>query len=382
MRIGMFTDTYSPQINGVVTSINLYIAELEKMGHEVFVFAPHVKGAKKKKNVFYFKAFKYPMHQEHLLAYSLSGHWKKFKDIKLDIIHSHTPFSLGLLALFLAKQYKIPIVHTYHTLFTEYVHYVPFGSIIGEWFSISASRKYCQKCDLVFVPSDSIRRELQRWGVTREIDVLPTGIDDNFKATIAAPAFKKIKKIDPQLDVLVYAGRLGREKNIEFLFRVYREVLKVRQHVLFVVIGDGPYRKHLEKYAKDLGIYNKMFFTGYVFDKKVLANWLHAARVFVFSSLSETQGLVVLEAMAVGTPVVAVGAMGVADIINDNLGGYASKPEVMEFSLKLMRILSSKTFREKKSKEAKKKAEQYRMVHLATKLVKNYQRLIDVATKV
>lgn len=382
MRIGMFTDTYSPQINGVVTSINLYIAELEKMGHEVFVFAPYVDGAKKKKNVFYFKAFKYPMHREHLLAYSLSGHWKKFKDIKLDIIHSHTPFSLGLLAIFLAKQYKIPIVHTYHTLFTEYVHYIPFGNIIGEWFSISASRKYCQKCDLVFVPSDSIRRELQRWGVMQEIDVLPTGFDENFNSTVSAEAFKKKQKIPSDVDVILYAGRIGREKNIEFLLKVYREVLKVRQHVLFIVLGDGPHRKYLEKYAKDIGVYEKMRFTGYIHDKKLLANWLHAARVFVFSSTSETQGLVILEAMAVGTPVVAVDVMGVSDIIHDNIGGYASKQEVSEFSLKLMRILSSKTFRDKKSKEAKEKAEQYKMDHLAQKLVKNYQRLIDVATKV
>lgn len=378
----MFTDTYSPQINGVVTSINSFASELEKQGHKVFIFCPHVKGAKKKDNVFYFKSVKYPLHPEHQLAYSLSGHWKKFKDLQLDIIHSHTPFSLGILAVFLAKQYRIPIVHTYHTLFTEYVHYIPFGKFIGVWFSVNTSRRYCQKCDLVVVPSHSMRIELQRYGVTQEIDVIPTGIDDNFKETISAEVFKKKQKISPETDIIVYAGRLGKEKNIEFLLKVYREVLKVRHHVLFVIIGDGPHRKHIEKYAQDLGIYNKMLFTGYIYDKKLLANWLHAARVFAFSSLTETQGLVVLEAMAVGTPVVAVEAMGVADIIKDNVGGYASKQDVMEFSLKLMRILSSKTFREKKAKEAKNKAEDYRMAKLTKHLVNNYQRLIDVATKV
>ncbi len=390
MRIAMFTDTYIPQINGVVTSINLFKNELEKFGHEVFVFAPKDKtlSAKEEKqlgknNIFYFKSVKYPLAPEHQMAYSFSGHLKKFKDLKFDIIHSHTPFTLGMLALFLAKQYKIPMVHTYHTLFSEYLHYFPFTKNINLWIVKNASKKYCKKCDLIICPSESMRRELQNYGVNQEIDIVPTGVADDFPKNIEDPnVFRRNKQIPEDIQVIVYAGRIAKEKNLEFLLKVYREVLKVREHILFVVLGDGDNKKNIEKMAADLKIDHKMKFTGYVSDKKELASWYSLADVFVFSSMTETQGLVVLEAMSVGTPVVAVNAMGVADIIADNLGGYASSPDIMEFALKLMRLLSSKEMRKLKGEEALAKAALLDMKHMANRMIVNYQRLIDVATKV
>jgi len=382
MRIGVFTDTYSPQINGVVTSINTFIHELEKRGHKVYIFAPHVKGAEKKDNIFYFKSFKYPMSPEHQLAYSTSGHMKAFRELNLDIIHSHTPFTVGLLAIFLAKQYQIPLVHTYHTLFTEYVHYIPFGEKIGLHFSRNASKRYCQKCDLVIVPSYCMRKELQDYGVTQEIDVIPTGVILDHESKDTRDKIRKNLQIDPTTKVLLYMGRIAKEKNIEFLLRVYYDILKARKNILFVIIGDGPYRDHIEKRAKDLGLTKNILFTGYISEKKILANWLKAADVFTFSSLSETQGLVILEAMLQGTPVVAVDSMGVSDVINDNKGGLASSLDEVEFALKLNRLLSDKDLRNRKSKEAVAKAHSLSIDNLTIKLLSNYQRLIDVATKI
>jgi glycosyltransferase involved in cell wall biosynthesis len=382
MKIGMFTDTYTPQINGVVTSINSFAQELQAQGHEVYIFAPKLADSKPEPNVFHFKSIKYPMMPEHQLAYALGDHYQSFKELKLDIIHSHTPFTLGLLALFLAKQHQIPLVHTYHTLFTEYVHYIPFGKSIGVWLSKGASRKYCQSCDLVVVPSEAMRLELQTYGVTQEIDIIPTGVNQQFAELGDKTTMRRKYNIAENIDIIAYAGRVAREKNIEFLLKVYKEILKVRSHILFVVIGDGPHRSHIEHLAEELGIKHKMLFTGYISDKTALASWYKAANAFIFSSVTETQGLVILEAMSVGTPVVAVNAMGIKDIIQENLGGFASKLDVSEFSLKLMRLLSSKTLCAQKSLEAKALADRLSMKHMTERLVRNYQRLVDVATKV
>ena len=254
MRIGMFTDTYTPQINGVVTSITSFAEELQKLGHEVFVFAPRLQNSPEKDNVFYFKSIKYAPMPEHHLAYSLSGHLKTFKDLNLDILHSHTPFSLGWLALFFAKQYNIPLVHTYHTLFMEYVHYLPtaLGQKIGVWLSTNASRRYCHSCDLTIVPSEAMRQELQKYGVSSEIDVIPTGVNELFQKSGDPQDVLRRYNIAPEVDIIAYAGRIAREKNIEFLLHVYREILKVRTNILFAIIGDGPYRPLIEKMAADL----------------------------------------------------------------------------------------------------------------------------------
>ena len=382
MKIGMFTDTYTPQINGVVTSINSFTKELEAQGHEVYIFAPKLKNSIPQPNVFHFKSFKYPMMPEHQFAYALGDHYQEFKNIDFDIIHSHTPFTLGLLALFLAKQHNIPLVHTYHTLFTEYVHYMPFSKGLGVWLSKQASRKYCQSCDLVVVPSEAMRLELQDYGVTQEIDIIPTGVSQQFAEHGDPQDIRQKHNIPDDVDIITYAGRVAREKNIEFLLKVYKEILKVRQRILFAVIGDGPHRGHIERMAEEMGIKHKMLFTGYVSDKIELASWYKASSAFVFASLTETQGLVILEAMSAGTPVVAISAMGIKDIIQENRGGFASLPDVSEFSLKLMRLLSSKELRTQKSLEATALAESLSMRHMAERLSRNYQRFVDVATKV
>jgi glycosyltransferase involved in cell wall biosynthesis len=384
MRIGMFTDTYTPQINGVVTSINSFTEELQKLGHEVFIFAPQIKDAVKKDNVFYFKSIKYAPLPEHNIAYSLSGHLQTFKDLQLDILHSHTPFSLGWLALYLAKQYRLPLVHTYHTLFIEYVHYVPtaLGRQIGVWLSTNASRRYCHSCDLTIVPSEAMRLELQKYGVLSEIDVIPTGVNENFKESGVAQSVLQRHNIPAGTDLIAYAGRLAKEKNIEFLLHMYKEILKGRTNILFAIIGDGPHRPLLEKLATDLGLKDKIIFTGYISDKSELASWYKAVRVFVFSSLTETQGLVILEAMSVGTPVVAVDAMGISDIIHQNTGGLASGLDVSEFALKLTRLLSDKELYRQKSAEALQLARKLSMSNMTRRLLANYQRLIDVVTKV
>jgi len=377
MRIGMFSDTYTPQVNGVVTSINTVKQELERQGHEVFVFAPRVKKTEQLDNVFYFSSAPWPTSPEHHLSFPYALHLSKFSDLKLDIIHSHTPFSLGLLAVFLAKKYKIPIVHTYHTLFTEYVHYVPLlGQTFVDLFARNHSRRYCQSCHRVIVPSSAMKKELKEWGVKKPIDVIPTGIDVGPAQQADGSLIKQRYSIDQDTKVMIYAGRLAKEKNITFLLKVLKEVLLVRKDLLFVIMGDGPFRKNLEEYVEHNGLSNNVLFTGYVKDRTHLYNWMNSADLFVFSSLTETQGLVVLEAMAAGTPVVAVNAMGVKDVISDNIGGISSELDVTEFSLKLNYLLTDDQLRKVKTQEAANKVNKFTIEKMTGKIIDIYECLI------
>ena len=379
MRIGMFTDTYAPQVNGVVTSINTVKKELERTGHEVFVFAPRVKKSDQLENVFYFSSAPWPTSPEHHLSFPYALHLKKFAELKLDVIHSHTPFSLGWLAVFLGKKYDIPILHTYHTLFTEYLHYIPL--IGGSDFLDSVARRtlgrnYCAKCQRIVVPSSPMKKELQEWGVKQDIDIVPTGIDILPALNADGELIRKRYGISKDKKIVTYMGRLAKEKNISFLFKVYKKIVLVRKDVLFVVIGDGPYRSYLEQLAYSYGLQDNILFTGYVKDRELLYSWLKSTDVFAFASLTETQGLVVLEAMAAGTPVVAVNSMGVMDVISDNLGGQASELDVSEFALKLTYLLADEKLLQKKGEEALVKVANFTIEKMTAKLVASYEAIV------
>jgi glycosyltransferase involved in cell wall biosynthesis len=227
-----------------------------------------------------------------------------------------------------------------------------------------------------------MRLELQKYGVLNEIDVIPTGVNEHFQENGDAQNILRRHNIPAGIDIIAYAGRLAKEKNIEFLLQMYKEILKGRANILLAIIGDGPHRPFLEKLAADLDLQDKIIFTGYISDKAELASWYKAARVFVFSSLTETQGLVILEAMSVGTPVVAIDAMGISDIIHQNIGGLASGPDISEFALKLTQLLSDKELYRQKSAEALQLACKLSLSNMTHRLLSNYQRLIDVVTKV
>lgn len=380
MKIGMFTDTYLPQVNGVVTSIRTTVSKMEKLGHEVFIFAPSAKGDKKLKesNVYRFHSVPFLWHKEYRVVNPISKHLISLRKLKLDVIHSHTPFSLGLLALQQAKQKKIPLVHTYHTLFTQYVHYLPFFQNLGVAMTKRSSRNYCNRCQLVITPSQAMADELISYGVKTSIQVIPTGVDMDLTQKGNAQLIREENHLPPEVEIVSYAGRLAKEKNLEFLIKVFHKISVERPQVHFLIIGDGPQKKYLKKFANQLGLANRITFTGYV-DKATLASWYKATDVFAFPSVTETQGLVVLEAMAMGKPVVAVNAMGVSDIIRENKGGFASGLHVEEFSSHVLRLLSDDTLRSRKAQEAKKQAEFYSATHMAENILNHYERLVDQA---
>ncbi|HAR62673.1 MAG: glycosyltransferase family 4 protein [Candidatus Margulisiibacteriota bacterium] len=377
MRIAIFTDTYKPQINGVVTSIEIFRKELEKKGHKVFIFAPMLPGENKRlKRVFRFNSVTYPFQREHRLVFPYSRILNKFDRLKIDIIHSQTPFSMGLLAAYLSKKYKIPLVHTYHTLFTEYLHYIKLEGEVFKNVVKWASKRYCNLCDLIIVPSAKILEELKEYGVASPIEIIPTGIESiDTSLLVKADALKEQYNIPTNRRLLCFVGRLGKEKNIEFLINAMPSILISVKNTQLIIVGDGPEKIPLQKLAKKLQIQDNITFTGYV-DRKIVFSIVRMSDIFIFASTTETQGLVLIEAMSMRTPVVAVDAMGVSDVLQGNYGGILTPDNVSKFSDKIVDLLQNPVLLEQKSEEATHRADEWSAENMTEKLLKCYNSII------
>ncbi len=315
MRIGFFTDTYTPQINGVVQSIRLFKRALEARGHEVIVFAPHPSDAGDCGQTVRFVSVPFLFQPEMRMASPVSLQaLQRIEAAELDVVHSHDPFAIGLFGLTVARRKKIPYVHTFHTLFSEYVHYV-WDARWTKRLAHVLSRDFCNACDQIIAPSTKIDSYLNGWGVKAPIEILPTGIDLAAIAETGPAAVDSLRRrlgIAKSERVAIFVGRLGKEKNVELLIRAMAQYEGPAARLL--VVGDGPDRTRLESIVSALGVQSRVSFTGYLQRPEVTAAYL-LSDAFVFASTTETQGLVVGEAMAAGLPVVAVEDDAVGDFV-------------------------------------------------------------------
>ncbi len=376
MNIAFFTDTYLPQINGVVTSIEIFREALEIKGHNVYIFAPYVRNHAKEENVFRFSSAKFMFQPEYRISFPFSRKLAIFSKLKIDIIHSHTPFSMGLLALFLAKKHNIPLVHTYHTLFSEYVHYLPVPSDYAKNFAIWASKSYCNTNHLVIAPTDQIKDELKNYNVTSPIEVIPTGIHLTDVHKISTEEVFQKYNLNHKLIYLSTISRLGKEKNIPFLLQSFKLINKEMPETRLIIMGDGPERKSLEKLAHKLGIFEMLIFTGYI-ERTLLFPLLKLSAAFIFASKTETQGLVILEALSMKVPAIAVNAMGVVNILEDGVGGFLSEENEEEFASITIKLLKDINLQNQKKEEAYEKATSMSANKMAKKLIVCYQSLIN-----
>ena len=379
MTIAIFTDTYRPEINGVITSIDLFRRQLQQRGHTVYLFCPDYKRKPgSDPHVFRFPSVRYffPMMRERRFVFPSLKLWRQFKSLNVDIIHSQVPANTGVYALVLSWWFRIPHVHTYHTLFMEYTHYMPLPHALSTRLIKWISRKYCGRCQRVVSPSVRIKQEIIDYGVDAPIDIIPTGIEvlpdrtfedpESLKARFAIPADRKL---------LVFVGRLGREKNIAFLLQVLADLRLVRRDLHLVIVGDGPDRHRLQKSAAKLGVSDAVTFTGYV-KRELIFSIFHMSELFVFASVTETQGLVLLEAMSVGTPCVAVDAMGVADMLSDGRGGVLTNLAVPEFCWYVNELLSNQRLYRRKKTEAVQKAREWSVEVMTDRLQNCFEQSI------
>ncbi len=321
MRIGLFTDAYLPEITGVTTVVRTLRDELVRLGHEAYVYAPRYNQlSDDERNVYRFRSgpvFAYKT-ARMALPYNREAA-KSFGD--LDVVHSHTPFSLAYVALIAAHRHNLPHVQTYHTYLSHYRHYIPRPLRPSAKAAEKYSALLCNRCSVVTVPTRSIHDELRRFGVRRPIHVLPFGPDVRDYEGPAVWEPRAALCIGSDAPVFLYAGRIAPEKNLVFLLDSFVKIHNTLDRAVMVFAGDGPQRAELEEKAVRLGLADSVRFAGFL-DRKRLVDLYRTADVFVFASKTETQGLVIVEAMAAGTPAVAVHAMGVRDVVRDGENGF------------------------------------------------------------
>jgi 1,2-diacylglycerol 3-alpha-glucosyltransferase len=379
MKIGVFTDSYHPYVSGVVRSIETFSRELRALGHEIYLFAPNypqLKGKKEEENIFRFPSFNTPFNPEFYIALPLLPQVKKYAlGLGLDLIHVHSPFMLGRAGASLARSFGLPLVFTYHTLYDQYMHYAPFAGRLARMGMIGYSRDFCNRCDLVITPTTVIKKMLKEYGVEKPVVAIPTGIyPERFQN--GDPLFlKKNFGILPEKRVLLFVGRIGKEKNLAFLVRSFARVAAREQKTILVLVGSGPEEAGLRQLAEDLGIGERVVFTGRL-SPEVVADAYASSDIFVFPSVTETQGLVLLEAMAAGLPVVAQAAFGSLSMVQDGVNGYLCRGGEDEFAEKIMVLLNSPDLYQKMREAGLKRAWELSADRMARRLEDAYRFVI------
>jgi glycosyltransferase involved in cell wall biosynthesis len=382
MNIAHFTNTYKPNVNGVVRSVSTFREALTQMGHLVFIFAQEAPMDYEEPEQF---IFRYPGFNIPKFNYSFTLPISPFIDellpsLKLDVIHSNHPLLVGDAAADQAEKLGLPLVFTFHTRYVEYADgyaaYVPFSKAIVEGIVVDGLVKYLNRCQHIVTPSDSIKKTLEDYGgISDRVTTIPTGIDlQPFRQADGRAVREKYDLADKT--VLVSVGRLADEKNFKTLLSALAITAKQRDDLRLLLIGDGPQRKELEKYAQELGLEEAVIFTGLVPFEEI-PNHLKAADIFFFASTSETQGLVTMEAMAADLPVVAVDASGTRDEVDDGVEGLLTEDDSAALAAALQRVLEDEVLFTKLREAAVEKAESFDMMLQAEKMVDVYEQAIE-----
>ena len=328
MRVGIFTNNYLPMRGGVTSSVETLSGELRALGHRVWIFAPRFPvPSDDRPEVFRFPSLPALTYPEFSLALPWSRRLARtIEGLDLDIFHAQHPFLLGGTARRLARRLGRPLVFTYHTHYEKYAHYVPLRRSLVERLAVSVSARFANRSDLVIAPSAAVRALLWRRGVTAPIEVVPTGVrlqlfcpGDQARARVALG-------LSPTDPILLYVGRLDREKSVELLLDAFPLVMEALPRARLLLVGQGTEAAKLRARARATPAGERVSFVG-IKPREALPDCYRAADLFCFASQTETQGLALAEAHACGLPAVAVGAPGVEEVVRDGETGLLVKPD-------------------------------------------------------
>jgi glycosyltransferase involved in cell wall biosynthesis len=328
MNILMVTNTFAPHVGGVARSVSAFTAEYQRRGHRVLVVAPEFEDQPENEaNVIRIPAIQNFNGSDFSVALPVPRFLRsEIEDFGPDVIHSHHPFLLGATAVRVAHFYDRPLVFTHHTRYEQYTHYVPGDSPALKRFVIDLATHYANLCDSVVAPSQSIADLLQQRGVRAPIIVIPTGVDVSRFAEGDGAAFRTAAGIPVDSFVIGHVGRLAPEKNLSFLTDAVIAFLTRHPQAYFLLAGRGPLEVQLRRHFEESGLAARLHMTG-ILEGMRLVDAYHAMDAFVFASKSETQGMVLTEAMAAGTPVIALDAPGVRDVLRDRRNGRLLKED-------------------------------------------------------
>ncbi len=391
MRVGIFTDTYPPYINGVSTSIKMLETALKRKGHQVYIVTvnPEGMGYKYEDNG---RIIRIPGIPTGIYDYRLTGIYpvrilKTIKKWNLDVIHSHTEFGVGTFARLVAKQYNIPLVHTYHTMYEDYVHYITHGYFdksskkLAEYFT----KFYCDKTATELIVPSKKTYDLfkNKYKVNRNVHIVPTGIDVE-RFYLEKLDKNKLKQLKNKLGikeneiVINYVGRLAKEKSVETLIETQANLIK-QFKVKLLIVGSGPDLDHFKQMTKKLKIEKQVIFTGAVPWEEV-PYYYGISDIFATASVTETQGLTVIEAMAAGLPVVCADDEAFRDVVVDDLNGRLFKTK-RQYKKCMEEILSNQEMLKSMKKQARITAESHSLKYYAEKILDVYNCAIGTENK-
>ena len=334
MNIGLFTDTYFPQLSGVATSIKTLKDALEEQGHNVFIFTttdPHIKKGTIEPNVFRFSSIPFVSFTDRRIAFrGFFEATKVAKEVKLDIVHTQTEFALGTIGKYVAHQLKIPAIHTYHTMYEDYLHYVLNGHLLRPYHVKQFTRGYLKNMDGVIAPSERVEALLERYGVKIPIRVIPTGVDIKSMNEADNRDIRAELDIDKDAPVILTLSRITAEKKIDHILDVMPDIIEEFPKVKLVIAGDGPDVKMLKEHVERLTLEDYVIFTGAIAHEDV-GNYYKMADLFVSASDTETQGLTYIEALAAGTQCVVYDTDYTEHVFDDEMYGkiFTTKKEML-----------------------------------------------------
>jgi len=377
MRILMISDVYFPRVNGVSTSIRTFRRELIALGHRVTLVAPqYAAAADDDSDIFRIPSRGVPRDPEDRMMKrgAIDRLHARFQAGDYDVVHIQTPFIAHYAGVALARCLGLPAVESYHTFFEEYLyHYVPI--VPKAMLRLLARRvtvSQCNAVDRIISPSRAMHSALSNYGVRTSIDILPTGLERNqFNAGDGAK-FRAQQGIALDRPTLLYVGRVAHEKNIDFLLSMFAQVVRQMPQALFMIAGEGPALPHLRSEAKRLNISQSVQFIGYMNRDTELLDCYKSGDLFVFASRTETQGLVLLEALAQGTPVVSTMHMGTRDVLEHARGARIVDEDIAAFSGAVVELLNDAAKRQQLAAVAPADAAKWSAREMAERLILCY----------
>lgn len=401
MKIVMFTDAYWPRVNGVTVSVDSYARSLIRRGHQVMIICPFYpetqavermfspvmdkKESSADPTVIRVPSYPLPISKEDRVAKFHKWFWvsKQLNAFEPDVIHIHSEFVIGEFGFYYAKLRNLKVVYTFHTFWEEYAaNYIPFApDFLLRFIARRIVKNMAKRADSIIAPSSQIKDVLTRYKIKKRVALLPTGIDQNLFTHTREETVEFRLRFEDKFPIitgkrlLLFAGRIGNEKNISFLLRLLPRIFSGHDDVVFVAAGNGPDLPYFIEEAEEIGIGRKCLFTGYL-DRKDLSLLYTLASVFVFPSCSETQGLVTIEAMLSGIPVVAIGEMGTVHVMGGDNGGFMVKHDENEFAGRVIQLLDDTDLHAKKAAEAKAHAQDWTIDTMTVRLESIYEETI------
>lgn len=377
MKIGFFTDSYLPQLDGVATSVAASAKELKKLGHEVYIIAPKYPGYKDKRNVMRIFSVQILEKPDIRLALQIPQRsLVRILRIDFDIIHGHSGGPITFLGWQIAQLKNIPYVGTYHTFWNRYGHYFLRGVIRPKMLEAS-SALFGNVCDSLIAPTGKVKDELIKYGITKPINIIPSGLQVERFGNEKSNYLRTKLDLKKEDKIILSVGRLGSEKSVDFLLKAFKHIReKSKENYVLVLVGEGKQKEELMLLARELKIADKVIFTGAIPNKdipKVYAD----AEVFIFASQTETQGMVVIEAMASRLPVVAVKDKAYKGVVINGETGFLVRKNPKEFAEKVLQILQDETLRKEMAKKAYVIAQDYSATRTAKELENLYFHLLS-----